>query len=190
MSRELPSGTTTWAVQGWKQGCLGTVWQSVQQCSKEIFGMKLHVTNLVAGCLARRCLVPVVGVLRPTKLTSRLDAPPTELPIVQQPRGDGHQWGSSPARPESRVPQTTEHEVKCCCLLHPNLALLKIDSQNLGQTSVMSGRELLHNFRPEARNKKSLVPGHNAIEEAMRTLRGGFGPETSHVLQTRPSDAC
>ena len=52
------------------QGCLGTVWQRVQQCSFEIFldpRTKQHVASLVAGCLARRCLVPVVGGLAPNK---------------------------------------------------------------------------------------------------------------------------
>ena len=52
------------------QGCLGTVWQPVQQCSFEIFldrGRSLHVASLVARCLARRCLVPVGGGLAPNK---------------------------------------------------------------------------------------------------------------------------
>ena len=76
--------------------------------------------------------------------------------------GTHHGDAFSPARPESRVPcancasepHTTKHEGKCGCLPHPNLALLKIDSPNLGQTppqaSVVSGRALLHSFRPDS----------------------------------------
>ena len=98
--------------------------------------------------------------------------------------GIRHGDAISPARPESRVPcancasepQTTEHEGKCGCLLHPDLALLKIDSQNPGQTppqaSVVSGRELLHSFRPDSSEQEvRSCLGTVQQKKAVRTAR-------------------
>ena len=153
------------------------------------------------------CQSPGCGSRCP-KARGGLDAPPTEPPIVQQPRGVAHPpWGcnqpSSPRKQsnlcELRSGALTPraHQGKCCCLLHPNLALVKIDSQNLGQTppqaSVMSGRDLLHSFRPDSSDQE--------FRSCLGTLQqkkpcglhisdqGDSESETSHVPQTRPSNA-
>ena len=127
--------------------------------------MKLHVANLVAGP-GSKVSGARGGGLAPNKTDLRGGWMPLQL---------NHQsWSKA---------ETTEHEEKCCCLLHPNLAPLKIDSHKSGPdttTSLCHVWELLHSFRPELELKKPC--GLHVSDEGIRS-------KTSHVPQTRPSNA-
>ena len=97
---------------GQQWGCLGTVWQPVQQCSFEIFldvgrsfmlpGLSLGAGSKVSGARGGGLAPnPRQGPQPLPKARGGWMPPPTETPIVQQPEGDGH--AISPARPESRA---------------------------------------------------------------------------------------
>ena len=119
--------------------------------------------------------------------STQQDSPPRQpLPLNHQSchnlsvTGIHHGDATCPALLESRMScanQTAKHEGQCRFLLHPNLALLKIDSKNLGQTPprtlVKFARELLRSFIPHILEQEVRSFFGNASEETILTARLG-----------------